>query len=132
MTMMGTPAESGAQWLAMGTVSWRGLLERFGGDRDILALVVQEFLTEYPEQLATVGRSVAGRDSRAVASSAHRLKGAVVIFGDEPASDAALQLEQAGAAGDLATADEAYPLLEVQVRRLGDTLRSLLEREMSS
>jgi len=108
-----------------GGIDCAGLLERFGGDPQIMALVIEEFLVQSPTQLSDVRDSVTARDAMALARSAHKLKGAVAIFGGGPVVEATLQLERAGAAGDLTEADAALLDLQVQFGRLHDALRRL-------
>ena len=108
-----------------GGIDRAGLLERFGGDPQIMALVIEEFLMHSPTQLSDIRDSVTARDAMALARSAHKLKGAVAIFGGGPVVEATLQLERAGAAGDLTEADAAFLDLQVQFGRLHDALRGL-------
>ncbi len=102
------------------------LLESFGGDREILQEVVGVFLEACPEQLAAVERSVTAHDAPGLAANAHRLKGAVSIFGAEGATEAALSLEMAGASGNLGGIDQTYQRLEGEIGRLEGDLRRLL------
>ncbi len=102
------------------------LLESLGGDREILQEVVGVFLEACPEQLAAVERSVATHDAPGLAANAHRLKGAVSIFGADGATQAALSLEMAGASGNLGGIDETYQRLEGEISRLEGDLRRLL------
>ena len=102
------------------------LLESLGGDREILQEVVGVFLEVCPEQLAAIGRSVTAHDGPGLASNAHRLKGAVSIFGAKAATDAAFNLEMAGESGNLGGIDETYQRLESEVSDLARDLRQLI------
>ena len=92
----------------------------------MLAQVIEAYLQEYPEQLSAVERSVTMRDPVALATSAHKLKGAIGIFDTDRAFEAAHGLECAGSTGNLELVEETYQCLEIEVERLGDALRRLL------
>ena len=93
------------------------LLESLGGDREILEEVVGVFLQACPEQLAAVERSVTSHDAPGLAANAHRLKGAVSIFGAEGATDAALRLEMAGMSGNLGGIRRNLPAPRIRSQR---------------
>jgi HPt (histidine-containing phosphotransfer) domain-containing protein len=101
------------------------LLEQFGGTREILDQVIDAYLSEYQDMLADVGRAVNARHAASLASSAHRFKGAVAIFGDERAVFPVASLEQAGRTNSLGHIDALYASLSIEVERLSSELRGL-------
>jgi two-component system sensor histidine kinase/response regulator len=103
------------------------VLARVGGDRDLLATIVQVFRAESPKMLAEIRRSVDSRDSKALERSAHALKGSIGNFGDEPSHTRASALEQMGQSGTLDGAAEELRMLETEVHRLEGELARLVE-----
>jgi HPt (histidine-containing phosphotransfer) domain-containing protein len=78
----------------------RDLLERLGGDEQLLAQVLEVFLSDAPLQLEALLRAVADADLAAVQRRAHGLKGAAANVGAMALRGAALELEVAADAGD--------------------------------
>ena len=117
-----TPAPLGRH---EGSIDLTALLEQFGS-REILDQVIDEYLQEYPGMLEDVGRAVNRRDAASLASSAHKFKGAVALFGDERAVFPVASLEQAGRTNNLGHVDALYARLTVEVERLSSELRELV------
>lgn len=103
-----------------------GLIDRFDGDVELLYMVGEAFLQEYPAQLSAVRTAVQQLDAQALARSSHTLKGSVGVFGAEDACEMARQLESFGRAGDLARAERVYENLERHVIHLGQILAAAL------
>ncbi len=59
------------------------VLERAGGDRELVGHVIEAFLEDGPELLARLGRALAERDTSKFQKAAHSYKGAVAYFSDE-------------------------------------------------
>src|SRR5439155_3294376 len=72
------------------------LLDRFGGDMELLHEIVGLFREDAPLQLEEVREALAAGDAVRLARAAHKLKGAVANFGPSPALDAAFRLEMQG------------------------------------
>ena len=102
------------------------LLDQFGGLREVLHEVIEAYLEQYAPMLDEVGRAVAARDAAALGRSAHKLKGAVCIFGVNAAVEPAASLERAGKSGDLSAIDELHARLHLELERLRDELQELL------
>ena len=103
------------------------VLDRVGGDEELLREITDLFLVEYPEQLEEIRKAVAARDARQVQESAHSLKGAVSNFGAAAVTQAAFELEQMGRQNDLSRATSALAALEAQLASLQPALRSILQ-----
>jgi len=95
------------------------LLTRLAGSAELCAELIATFLQESPETLSALEAAVRQRDSRAVAATAHGLRGAVAYFGDHhPASLAALALELCGVSGELETSERLYADLAEKLAQL--------------
>jgi HPt (histidine-containing phosphotransfer) domain-containing protein len=75
--------------------------------------------------MSALREAVSQRDAGGVERAAHSLKGCVGNFAALGAIEAAAALENLGRAGDLAGAEHAYALLEVEIERLKPALKSL-------
>ena len=99
------------------------LLERLGGDEDILREVAQLYLQEaenYCQNLAAAQASGVAVDLQRVV---HTLKGLFATFVDEDGIALALSLEAALKAGRQAEAEAGVPQLQGLVRELAALLR---------
>src|SRR5688572_8557274 len=72
------------------------VLERVGGDDELLREIIDIFLEEYPGLVADIVSSLQNRDGHALERSAHTLKGSVSNFGARAAARAAHDLELMG------------------------------------
>ena len=100
------------------------VLTRVGGDRKLLAEMVDIFRVESPRMLADLRRCLETGDARGVMEAAHALKGCVGNFGGRAAADAALALERMGREGVLSGGGARLLELEREV----DGLRNDLAR----
>jgi len=108
------------------------LLERVGGDRRALAGIARIFLADAPRRLAEIRRAVATADARALRAAAHTLKGAAANFAAAGVTDAALELQQIGDAGEMSEAKAALERLEVELAALRRALLSILRGKARS
>ena len=97
------------------------------GDIEFLIEILELFFDVFPGKLADVRESVVRRDSEALESAAHALKGAIGNFGAKYAYDAALNLEELGSSGVLTDAQAAYTELENEIDRLQRGLATFRE-----
>ncbi|HEY6554402.1 MAG TPA: response regulator [Vicinamibacteria bacterium] len=102
------------------------LLDRVGGDRQALAMLVRLFLADSRKLLARVREAVLGRNPPALRSAAHALKGSVANFAAAAATGAAARLQEMGERGDLREAPLAYASLEQEVARVRERLAALV------
>ena len=98
------------------------LLSAFGGNRAVLAEVIDIFLVDGPQLMTTIRRAADQGDGQSLASSAHALKGSAGLFSKQGAYETARRLEQLGKSGDLAAAGEVCSELERDM----DALRAML------
>lgn len=98
------------------------LLESFDGDQELLAEIAGMFLDDTPGRLAALRAAVRDRDSQALESVAHLLRGSVSNFGAPEACDAALRLEEMGRSGAWDGVPEALAAFEREVALLQASL----------
>jgi HPt (histidine-containing phosphotransfer) domain-containing protein len=103
----------------------RRLLAQVDGDVRLLREVAGLFLTDCPKMLLAIRKSIADRDAKALAATAHTLKGSVSNFAAQDTFEAALKLETMGRQGKLAGAELAYSVLDEKLARLCQALASL-------
>jgi CheY-like chemotaxis protein len=90
-------------------------------DDDLMAAVLQVFLTDLPVQLAAIEQAVASGDLAALGAHAHALKGAASSIAADEVFQAAERMETAPAAGVEATRSALLQLMQA-ASRLRDVL----------
>ncbi len=103
------------------------ILERFDGEKEFLAELVEIFTNDIPEQFSEIQKAVDNRNGKDLEKSAHKLKGAVANFEEKAAFEAALKIEMMGKENKLDGIEEAYDILVKEVECLVDALRELVE-----
>ena len=101
------------------------VLDRVGGDVELLQEIASIFLEEYPGLFAEIRAAVAAKNPRQLERAAHSLKGSVSNFGAEDATSAAYNLEKIGREGRMQDAPGAQDLLERELERLRPALLTL-------
>jgi len=101
-----------------GLIDMAEVLERAGGDMELVIEVAGLFLDDYPRLLSEMEQSIEQGDREMLRRSAHTLKGSAANIAAKPVAEAALKLEMI----DMAHAVEAYMALENEI----DYLRPLL------
>lgn len=107
-------------------------LARADHDRELFQTMSKLLLEHAPKDLAEIKAALAARDATAVGRSAHRLKGAVLQFCAPAALEAAIQMEEAGKAGDVAAAAGLCGKLESELSRLLDALRQAMDKGLAA
>lgn len=95
-----------------------GVLERCGGDRVLLAEIIELFETGSEALLQEMEAAAARGDAEALARTAHTLKGSIGNFTSGPAYSAVQALEACARNGDLGVARNGLPSLKVTVQQL--------------
>ena len=94
------------------------LVERLGGDREVLREVVTIFRHSTPELIEEIRSAIDGRDLARLKSAAHTLKGAAGNLSAKRLAALALELEGAGRASDIALAAHYFPRLAAETEEL--------------
>lgn len=103
------------------------VLDRVGGDVDLLREIAGMFLEEYPVLLVEIAAAVHLKDPVRLERAAHSLKGAVSNFGAKTPTDAAFSLETIGRQNRMTDAAEALLHLEAEFRQLDPVLREIAD-----
>ncbi len=92
----------------------QGMLERFGGDRDLVLTVVESFLSETPEVMNMLNQTLASGDLDAVCSHSHALKGSSANVNAWRINRAAQALEKSAKEGNRTELSSLYHTLELE------------------
>ena len=103
------------------------LLERVGGDRDLLVEIIEVFREECPAQLARIRSAARSRDAEGLYHAAHVLKGAVANFAAAAVEGRALELETMGREARLEDAVAKLDRLEQEAADLVSALVTFAE-----
>ena len=87
-------------------------LKATDGDYELLQVVIEAFVEEYPMLLSELESAIQAGDSVVVQRSSHTIKGTLRLFGNVPAREFAEQLEEMGSTGSLGNAAETYGSLQ--------------------
>ena len=98
------------------------MLERLGGDTELLDDVLQVFLEECPRMLEEVRGAVHGGDPKLVHRTAHSMKGALLNISAAPAAAEASQLEELGSEERLTEVAPVLERLRQEIERLQQVL----------
>jgi HPt (histidine-containing phosphotransfer) domain-containing protein len=100
------------------------MLERLGGDDELMRDVLEVFLDECPRMMDELRGAVAGGDSQTLERAAHSMKGALLNISADPAAEAAQTLERIGTNGGIDKCSGALAVLEQEIDRLQHALTS--------
>ena len=98
-------------------------LERMMGDEEFARDVAAGFVKDLPTLLSALREEFARGDLESIWKQAHKIKGSAANVGGEALREVALEVEQAGKAGDLAAVVHWMPELEKQSARLDEALK---------
>jgi len=97
-------------------------------DEEMLQDIVGAFLRDHVTQLRDLRQALSTLDAQVALRGAHTLKGLLLTLAAQPAADAALEVERAVRAGELARATSLLPKLEAQLALLLPQLQDLVRR----
>lgn len=87
-------------------------------DQDMLHIIAQTFVDGWPQELQKMRSSLEQSDLQTLLHIAHALKGTLAMFGAEPASVFAAEIERCAMGQDVAGAGVRLGLLELEMERL--------------
>ena len=99
-------------------------MSRVMDDKDLARVVLNGFLGEIPDEITQLKNHVAAGDARRVEQQAHKIKGACAVVGGEALRALAWTMEQAGKAGDMATARACVTELDAHFNALKEALEN--------
>jgi HPt (histidine-containing phosphotransfer) domain-containing protein len=103
------------------------VLERVGGDRELLAEISRLFVDDAPRHLEKIREALAARDGEALRRAAHGLKGAAANFDAEGVVQASRALEEMGRTGEFDAHEATWQTLNVETDRLISMLRTVCQ-----
>jgi len=103
------------------------LLERVGGDVDLLRELVDLFMEDSLRLVDRISRAVMSKDADELEKAAHGLKGSVLNFGAKTVADVAQGLETMGRNGDLIQAQKVVVELEKQIQAMKAELKAVAD-----
>jgi CheY-like chemotaxis protein len=106
-------------------VDRRALLDRLGGDSQLLSELIEIYLSESPSLLAAAQRALREKNGQDLARAAHTIKGSAGNFIARATLETAEQLEAFAEQEDFSRAQEAMSGLEREMERLGRALNAL-------
>lgn len=98
------------------------LLERVGGDRELVSELLECFRRDYPAQIQQARAALVRAESKGVENAAHSLKGALANLAASNAHALAAQLENLGQSGQFSRAHEILADLERELERVATSL----------
>jgi signal transduction histidine kinase/DNA-binding response OmpR family regulator len=101
------------------------LMDRLGGDTELLAEVIDLFLADCPRRLADIKAAVDAGDGERLRTTAHALKGAAGTIAATAVFEASQTLERLGAERRMEPASAAFRQLSEHAAKLMETLRTL-------
>lgn len=107
-------------------------LARADQDIELFQTMAELFLEHGPKDMAEIKAALDARDAAAAGRSAHRLKGAVLQFCAPAALEAAMRMEEAGKAGNIAVAAGLCCELETELSRLLAALRQVMDKGLAA
>jgi two-component system, sensor histidine kinase and response regulator len=111
-----------------GILDRKEILDRLGGDQELLRELVEVFLADCPRLWQNVRDALTRADALQLSRAAHAIKGSVGNFSAHAARAAAEKLEHLAGTGDLSQAGELARKLEMELERLKPELLSLEAR----
>jgi signal transduction histidine kinase/CheY-like chemotaxis protein len=102
------------------------LLNRLGGDEELLQDVLRIFLEDAPAQISALEQAILARDAERIRVAAHALKGAAGNLSAPALFDATRAMEQFGASGDVQAAEAARERLLAEAVDVLENLKRLL------
>lgn len=102
----------------------QAILERVGGDEDLMKEIISMFVEECPKMMAEIESAVSAKNSEGLERAAHSLKGSVSNFGAQRAYEAAYALEKMGHDGSIDQAAGVFSQLKNEINTLSSSLQS--------
>ena len=96
-----------------------------GDDPAFLAELIDTYVADTPQQLATIRHALDTGDAEAVRRAAHSLKSNSATFGAATLAELGAQLEARGKAGELAGTDEMVARADAEYDLVKRALRAL-------
>src|SRR5262249_14190067 len=111
-----------------GLINERKVLAGLGGDRELMAEVLQLFIDDSARLMREMHTAVARKNTEAIRQVAHALKGSIANLPSGTASELAAQIEQWGKSSELARIPPLVERLEPELVLLQQAAEQLLNQ----
>jgi PAS domain S-box-containing protein len=101
-------------------------------DRQLVAIAINTFLEDMPGQIDTLGELIKQGQAQKGGAQAHKIKGASGYVAAGEFYNTALEMEQAGKAGDLKALEQLLPEIDDQFNSLKRDLKDYLSHLLAS
>lgn len=98
------------------------ILERLGGDEEILVMMFEMFQQDLDGNCGALVAAIASGRAEEIRREAHTIKGLLATFSDETGAAAAHAVEQQAKAGDMAGLADSARALERRMREVAAAL----------
>ncbi len=98
------------------------LKEQCGGSKAVVDMVLDEFLSQVPNDTAEMESGLASGDLMSASKAAHRLKGTAGTIGAEKLHPLCASMEQACKTGNAVEAAAVYPQLKAEAQLCVDAV----------
>ena len=105
-------------------VDFEQMLERLGGDEDLMHQVVEIFIDQAPKHIDRLRCALAQGDAEGVEKTAHNMKGELGYLGIPELSQQARELEELGRKPDLEQASRIFVAFEIGISKVVLAMRS--------
>jgi two-component system sensor histidine kinase/response regulator len=95
-------------------------LNRAMGEKEFLAMLLEEFIAGLAEQIEALRASIDRQDDATLVKLSHTIKGAAGTLSAKALADSALRLEAAGRAADFQNSSSLVDAMAKEVDRLRD------------
>jgi two-component system, sensor histidine kinase and response regulator len=119
-------SDSSGDGAGSSTVESDGLIKSFENDHHLFQELVEIFVNDYPQMLATLRTSLKNIDGKTLSRTAHSLKGMLRNFRAEAVAGKAFELEKIGQQGDLDGADQLVENLAARLDEVAKRLKQLV------
>ena len=106
-------------------IDYKDVLDRVGGDKDLLIELAVLFIEKMPDYLSRIDAAIQNNDPKALAESAHALKGAATSLSAVRAGAAARELEMCGRRAQMEHVARAREELDQALAELSEELKSI-------
>ena len=107
-------------------MDWSEVLDRLGGDQELLEELAAIFLEHAPVILSEIQRAISEQDMPALQNAAHSLKGSAGNFGAEEVIEKALALETMARERRIEQIEETFEALKVNLQQFTRELDGLI------
>ncbi len=111
-------------------VDFEKCVRMFGGDREAVINLLEEFLLLLKQQVKTISEALAEINPDIVLKEAHSIKGGAAVLSSEALAGAAYEIESIGRSGDLSGGESALRKLKFEAERLARYCSELREEEL--